>query len=98
GVATSLRPRSVRVGAAAAVLAIAMFPFGTMRARYFVRAAEAYAGDGSQIVATREGRSETIFLMQQKWMGQPVYDRLVTNGFSMTGTAVPGMRYMRYFA
>jgi hypothetical protein len=31
-------------------------------------------------------------------MGETVYNRLVTNGFSMTGTAVPGMRYMRYFA
>jgi spermidine synthase len=31
-------------------------------------------------------------------MGEPVYSRLVTNGFSMTGTAVPGLRYMRYFA
>jgi spermidine synthase len=36
--------------------------------------------------------------MQQQWMGHAVYNRLVTNGFSMTGTAVPGMRYMRYFA
>ena len=74
------------------------FSVRAMKDRYFPRAAAAYADDGSQIVATREGRSETIFLMQQKWMGQPVYNRLVTNGFSMTGTAVPGMRYMRYFA
>ena len=35
--------------------------------------------------------------MQQKWMGEPVYSRLVTNGFSMSGTAVSAMRYMRYF-
>ena len=69
-----------------------------MKDRYFPRSAAAYADDGSQIVATREGRSETIFLMQQTWLGQPVYKRLVTNGFSMTGTAVPGKRYMRYFA
>src|SRR6185295_2065277 len=54
--------------------------------------------DGSEIVATSEGASETIFVMQQKWLGRPVYSRLVTNGFSMTGTTVPAMRYMRYFA
>src|SRR5262249_1217533 len=30
-------------------------------------------------------------------LDEPVYNRLVTNGFSMSGTAVPGMRYMRYF-
>ena len=36
--------------------------------------------------------------MQLRWLGSPVYHRLVTNGFSMTGTTVPAMRYMRYFA
>jgi len=98
GIAGSLRRWPVAIGAVAAVMAVLWFPFGTMRGRYFLRAAAAYADDGSQIVATREGRSETIFLMQQKWLGQAVYNRLVTNGFSMTGTAIPGMRYMRYFA
>ena len=36
--------------------------------------------------------------MQQQWLGQPIYSRLVTNGFSMTGTSTPAQRYMRYFA
>ena len=65
---------------------------------YFARAVGPYASDGSEIVATREGPSETIFLMQQRWLGSPVYHRLVTNGFSMSGTTVTAMRYMRYFA
>ena len=80
------------------VIAIVEFPFGAMRDRYFARAAAAYAGDGSSVVATREGSTGTILLMQQHWLGQPVYNRLVTDGFSMSGTAVPGMRYMRAFA
>jgi len=80
------------------VAALALIPPGLMRERYFIRSAQAYAGDGSDIVAIREGPSETIFLMQQKWLERPVYSRLVTNGFSMTGTAAPGLRYMRYFA
>jgi hypothetical protein len=82
----------------AVVLSLGAFPFGLMTSTYFERAARPYAGDGSTIVATREGSAETIFLMQQQWLGQPVYHRLVTNGFSMTGTAVPALRYMRYFA
>ena len=86
------------VSAIALALALVGFPFGLMARTYFARAARPYAGDGSAIVATREGLSETIFLMQQTWLGQPVYSRLVTNGFSMTGTAVPALRYMRYFA
>jgi spermidine synthase len=98
GIGVSIRRWPVAIGTVAAALAFLLFPFGAMKDRYFLRAAAAYADDGSQIVATHEGRSETIFLMQQQWMGQPVYNRLVTNGFSMTGTAVPGMRYMRYFA
>jgi predicted membrane-bound spermidine synthase len=98
---TTAATRARRLGLAAfglLVAALLLFPFGVMRARYFPRAADAYALDGSTVVATREGASATIFLMQQQWMGHVVYNRLVTNGFSMTGTAVPGMRYMRYFA
>ena len=86
------------LSAVALTLALGGFPFGLMADTYFARAAQPYAADGSEIVATREGPSETIFLMQQRWLGAPVYNRLVTNGFSMTGTAVPGLRYMRYFA
>jgi predicted membrane-bound spermidine synthase len=89
-----------RAGLGAAILiavALFRFPFGSMADEYFPRAARAYTEDGSAIVATREGPSESIFLMQQTWLGQPVYSRLVTNGFSMSGTSIPAMRYMRYF-
>ncbi len=88
--------RITRIAALALVVALAAFPFG-LGAKYFARVAEPYAADGSEIVATREGPAESILLMQQKWMGQPVYSRLVTNGFSMSGTAIPGQRYMRDF-
>jgi spermidine synthase len=95
------RARPVRTATAVAAVAfigaLVAFPFGLMRGSYFARAAAAYAGDGSEIVATREGPEDTIFLMRQSWMGKPIYHRLVTNGFSMSGTAVPAMRYMRGF-
>jgi spermidine synthase len=93
-----LRTRPVDAAIAAAGIALFFFPFGTMARAYVPRAAAPYAVDGSAIVATRESPSETIFLMQQQWLGHPVYNRLVTNGFSMTGTGTAGMRYMRYFA
>lgn len=87
-------------GAAAAALvgALVFFPSGSMRDVHFARVAQPYAVDGSTVTAIREGPSETIFLMQQPWLGEPVYTRLVTNGFSMSGTSVPALRYMRYFA
>lgn len=84
-------------GAAVLGLAIALFPFGATEA-YFGRAAAAYGDDGSVVVGTREGPAETLFVMQQRWLGQPVYSRLITNGFSMSGTALQGQRYMRAFA
>jgi predicted membrane-bound spermidine synthase len=92
-------PAGVALAGAAlvAVVATVRFPFGLMAENYFARAAQLYAVDGSRVVATREGPSETIFLMQKQWMGQPVYDRLVTNGFSMSGTHLTGKRYMRFF-
>ncbi len=93
----NLRTPVFTTGGVALAVALAGFPFGLMHDVYFARAARPYTVDGSEIVATREGPSETIFLMQQKWMTQLVYARLVTNGFSMSGTAVPAMRYMRYF-
>jgi spermidine synthase len=89
--------RAFLVAALVAVVALVRFPFGLMAGNYFPRAAQVYAVDGSQIVATREGPTETIFLMQKLWMGKPVYNRLVTNGFSMSGTHLTGKRYMGLF-
>jgi spermidine synthase len=89
--------RTVAIAAVAAVLVLACFPFGLMSRTYFARAAQPYSADGSRIVATREGPTETIFLMEQSWLGRPIYDRLVTNGYSMSGTHLTGSRYMRSF-
>jgi hypothetical protein len=35
--------------------------------------------------------------MARTWLGQPIYQRLVTNGFSMSATDLAGARYMQYF-
>ncbi|HYM23796.1 MAG TPA: hypothetical protein VEU08_11315 [Vicinamibacterales bacterium] len=83
--------------AGVAVMAILRFPLGLMSGTFVPRVAQAYGADGSRVVESREGPTESILLMQQQWMGRPVYSRLVTNGFSMSGTAIPGQRYMRYF-
>src|SRR3954468_7180531 len=98
GEALPARSRPFLAAAALAVAIVLLFPFGRMSANSFPRAAAAYATDESRIVSTHEGPSETIFMMAQQWLGAPVYHRLVTNGFSMSGTSIPAMRYMRYFA
>jgi spermidine synthase len=90
-------PKVVWATAVVAIVLLAVFPFGSMRDRFFPRSTADYAVDGSRIVATLEGRAETILLMQKDWLGEPLYHRLVTNGFSMSGTHLTGKRYMRYF-
>lgn len=90
--------RAVVVSAVAATIVLARFPFGSMTNTFFPRVAATYSGDGSRVVATREGIAETILLMRRLWLGRSLYDRLVTNGFSMSGTHLTGKRYMRYFA
>ena len=81
--------------AAISMLGIAVlgfFPFGLMAREYFPRASMPYAAEGERIIATREGTTATIFLMQQARAG-PDYHRLVTDGFSMTGTSLAAQRY-----
>jgi spermidine synthase len=89
--------RSLIVWGALAAIVVGTFPFGLMVGRYFPRAVEKYAGDGSRLIASREGRTETVLLMEQSWMDLPVYQRLITDGFSMSGTHLTGKRYMRLF-
>ena len=48
-------------------------------------------------VAVREALTETIFYYRRDVMEEPFYYRLVTNGFSMSGTSVDGQRYMKLF-
>jgi len=93
------RPSVIVTALAALVAGVTLirFPLGLMATTFSTRVAAAYEDDGSRIIAVREGPTESILLLQQRWMGRPVYSRLVTNGFSMSGTAIPGQRYMRYF-
>jgi predicted membrane-bound spermidine synthase len=94
---SSMARQVTLVALIAAALALVRFPFGSMSRDYIVRAASKYMVDGSEIVATREGPSETIFLLENRWLDKPLYRRLVTNGFSMASTRLTDERYMRYF-
>jgi spermidine synthase len=50
-----------------------------------------------QLIATREGLTETIRYYRQDVFGEPVLYRLITNGYSMSGTAVVAKRYMKLY-
>ena len=101
GGAGAARPRAERVLLAAAAagfaLFMALFPFGLMNKRYIGRVVQRFAADGSHPVALREGLTETVLVMRRDLLGSPVEYRLVTNGFSMSGTGMMSDRYMKLF-
>jgi spermidine synthase len=92
-------PRTAALAAALALaLAAAFFPFGLMRGRFVRAVVDALGADGSRLVAVREGQTETALLLQRSWGGRPLYQKLVTNAYSMTSSTFYGRRYMKLFA
>jgi hypothetical protein len=80
------------------LLSLGLFPFGLMHRRYFSALGQRFGKDGSRVVAVREGTSETILYMRRDLPTEPPVFRLVTNGFSMSGTALASRRYMSLYA
>jgi predicted membrane-bound spermidine synthase len=82
---------------AAYTLAIVLFPFGLMQRRYLAAIGQRFGADGSRLVAVREGVSETVLYMRRDLPTEPPVFRLVTNGYSMSGTALSSRRYMSLY-
>jgi len=94
---TRLRRGSL-VGVSLLYLAgVVLFPFGLMRNHFVRLSLSSYDGDGSRVVAYREGLLETISYLRTDWGGHPVSYRLITNGYSMSSTSLSAQRYMRLF-
>jgi len=79
----------------AAALVLALFPFGKMKQVHYSLVERHF---GARMVEAREGIVETAFYLAHEFQGQPVYHRLVTNSFSMSGTEIQAQRYMKLFA
>lgn len=71
------------------------FPFGLMKDAYARLMAHRYPG--AQVAALREGLTETIIYSERKFLGDPFYYQLITNGFSMSATSTYALRYMKLF-
>lgn len=82
--------------ATAFLVGTVLFPFGRME-RYLGLASAKYRGDGSRVIAVREGLTETIQYLRKDFLGKPAYYRLVTNGFSMSGTHAAVRRYLKLY-
>jgi predicted membrane-bound spermidine synthase len=101
GASPAARPRGERyfrwAAAAAFALFVALFPFGLMNSRYIDRVVRRFSSDGSMPVALKEGLTETVLVMRKDSLGESLSYRLITNGFSMSGTGMVADRYMKLF-
>lgn len=78
----------------AAVMALALFPFGRMTGVHYRDVEERFA---ERLVAAREGIAQTAFYLAHDFLGETLSHRLVTNAFSMSGTGIHAQRYMKVF-
>lgn len=91
------RDRRLVVGVGAWALGVALFPAARLRAEPLASAAR-YVGPGAEVVAVHEGLNETVAIVRQDLLGQPLSHRLVTNGYSMAANDARSRRYMELFA
>jgi spermidine synthase len=100
--------RGARVGGAAArtplvaaglfAFALASFPFGKMESVYLRISIDRWDHDRkSEIVAIREGRTETSVYLRKAIDGETVSHRLLTDGFAMSGTSEFARRYQKLY-
>jgi len=91
--------RRVLAPALALGVALAAFPFGRLEQSYLrVPIARWHGQHPHAVVAMREGRSETAVYVERRLDGERVSTFLLTDGVSMSSTAVFARRYMKLFA
>jgi spermidine synthase len=80
------------------VLVLALFPFGKMERVYLRTSIGRWdPRHGAEVVAVKEGRIETVVYLRSHIDGETLFHRLLTNGFSMSATSVPGRRYQKLY-
>jgi spermidine synthase len=82
---------------AAVALGLLVFPHDAMVNRHFRTSQGRFLRTGIRVLALREGVNQTTTYLRSEWGGQPVSYRLVTNGYSMSGTDLTDRRYMKMF-
>jgi predicted membrane-bound spermidine synthase len=90
--------RPVAVAAfAVSTIVFALFPFGSMREKFVPLVVERYRSGETQLLAVREGTTETVIYLRNTFRGRPLHERLMTNGYSMSATTFRGRRYMSLY-
>ena len=91
------RSRFLLVAGCVFVLFLAVFPFGSMRG-YLTGACADFLKSGEVVVETVEGVTGTLQYLRKDYLGEPLYYRLITDGYSMASTDRGAKRYMKLFA
>jgi predicted membrane-bound spermidine synthase len=92
------RPRAAPALLLAAFAAgLVAFPRGALEGRYLLHALLPFQEADTSTVAVHEGRIHTIVYTRTDRFGEPLYHRLVTDGFSMSATGYFARRYMKAF-
>jgi hypothetical protein len=93
---TGAAARATLLAAALLLVCLLSFPFGLLRDDYLMRSVSSY-GDPGDVVAVREGRTETAVLLRHEYLGEWINSQLVTNAYSMAGNQLLARRYMKLF-
>jgi len=80
------------------VLAAALYPFGRLHSHFVPLVLERYETPKPELLALREGVTETAMYLRDSFHGVPLHYRLMTNGHSMSATTYRGRRYMKLYA
>jgi predicted membrane-bound spermidine synthase len=90
-------PRLWLVPALLGLAALAFFPFGLMEGTFLERSNGRFLTGGRQVAAVEEGRTETIVLLESRFLGEPVDHVLITNGHPMSSAGREARRYMKLY-
>ncbi|MDJ0849844.1 MAG: spermidine synthase [Myxococcota bacterium] len=91
------RPRLVAALAVGLGVLVLAFPRGVLRDFYLLHPTAPFEAPGTEIVAVREGRTETIVFQRTERFGRAVQYRLFTDSVAMSGTRYSSRRYMKAF-
>jgi len=91
--------RRIRLGVVPAlfILACAAYPFGLLQRRFIPMVLERFKSPTPELIAMREGLTETVMYLRDMFQGVPIHYRLMTNGHSMSATTFRGRRYMKLY-
>lgn len=82
----------------AVVPALAIMSIGASNDKMDIAAAWFAERDQAELVSRTEGTADTLQLLQNKIGDKAWHSRVLTNSYSMSGTAPDSQRYMRLFA